>query len=223
MVLRNSIPQSFRKLLHSKRGVVSTRRREYHDQSFGFRERREYVFPDCKNPIPPSSAYSRRLKFQLLTPIKDTLTQLKNRSENAHLLRYVDSMRMHGHRAAKIDPLDFIHRDQVAVLGSERYGLTDDNKRYDVNGILWTKRVGEYAEGEGEEFWTLKEIKDHLTNIYVGNVGYEVCQIFSFLVFKLGFSNNSLTSSCILLRKRNVAGFLTCSSLKHCHLQKTSH
>ncbi|KAF8196096.1 dehydrogenase E1 and transketolase domain-containing protein 1 [Pholiota molesta] len=62
---------------------------------------------------------------------------------NAALLRYVDSMRTHSHRAAKIDPLDLIHREEVAALSPERYGLTDDEQRYNVNGILWTKSVGE--------------------------------------------------------------------------------
>lgn len=81
---------------------------------------------------------------------------------------------MHGHRAARIDPLDLIHREEVAALSSERYGLVDDDKTYNVNGILWTKRVGESGEGEGEEWWTLKRIREHLRTVYVGNIAYEV-------------------------------------------------
>ncbi|KAF8957827.1 Transketolase, pyrimidine binding domain-containing protein [Flammula alnicola] len=94
-------------------------RRGYRDESFGFRKPREYVFPDY------------------------TQTQLDNRAQNAPLLRYVDSMRTHGHRAARIDP--------------------------------WTsfieKRVGE--AGEGEEWWTLRQISKHLRKVYVGNIAYE--------------------------------------------------
>jgi hypothetical protein len=39
--------------------------------------------------------------------------------------RYVDSMRTHGHRAARMCPLD-----------PARYGLTDENKRCNVGGIV---------------------------------------------------------------------------------------
>ncbi|PPQ78664.1 hypothetical protein CVT25_010552 [Psilocybe cyanescens] len=122
-------------------------RRGYHDESFGFRKPREYDFPDY------------------------TDVQLANRARNSHLLRYVDSMRTHGHRAAHIDPLDLIHREEVAALFPERYGLNDDDKVYDVNGILWTKRVGE--AGEGEELWSFRQIRKHLRKVYVGNIAYE--------------------------------------------------
>ena len=105
-------------------------------------------------------------------PFKDTQTQLQNRAENAALLRYVDSMRTHGHRAARIDPLDLIHREEVAALSPARYGLVDEGKKYNVNGILWTRRIGE--PGEEEEWWTLREITEHLRKIYVGNIAYEV-------------------------------------------------
>jgi probable 2-oxoglutarate dehydrogenase E1 component DHKTD1 len=52
--------------------------------------------------------------------------------------------------------------------------LTDEDKTYNVNGILWTKRVGDYEEDGGEEWWVLKESKEHLRSIYVGNIAYEV-------------------------------------------------
>ena len=67
--------------------------------------------------------------------------------------------------------MDLIHREEVAALLPERYGLTDENHRYNVNGILWTKRVGESNEAE---WWTLKQIKEHLRKVYVGNIAYEV-------------------------------------------------
>ena len=105
----------------------------------------------------------------------DTPAQLENRAINAPLLRYVDSMRTHGHRAARIDPLDLIHREEVAALDPARYGLTDENKRYDVDGIVWTKPVEESRSGAAEgEWWTLKEITRHLREIYVGRIAYEV-------------------------------------------------
>ncbi|EKM75012.1 hypothetical protein AGABI1DRAFT_123391 [Agaricus bisporus var. burnettii JB137-S8] len=121
--------------------------RGYHDESFGYRPPPKYEFPDY------------------------TSEQLSNRHHNAALLRYVDSMRTHGHRAASIDPLDLIHRDDVAALYPARYGLVERGKKYNVDGILWTKRVGE--ANEGSEMWTLDEIENHLRSVYVGRIGYE--------------------------------------------------
>ncbi|KAF6757254.1 dehydrogenase E1 and transketolase domain-containing protein 1 [Ephemerocybe angulata] len=124
--------------------------REYHDESFGYRKPKEYVFPDY------------------------TATQLKNRAENAALQRFVDSMRIHGHRSARIDPLDLIHREDVAALNPQRYGLGSGeeglNEKFNVDGIVWSKRVGQSA---GEELWTLEEIVNRLRGVYVGNIGYE--------------------------------------------------
>ncbi|KAN0135872.1 dehydrogenase E1 and transketolase [Lactarius tabidus] len=126
--------------------LVDTRR-YYQDESFGFRKPREFTLPD----------YSA--------------TQLQNRVDNAPLLRYVDSLRMHGHRAARIDPLDLLDREDVGALDPKRYGLVDSTKSYDVNGILWTKRVGEAPETS--EHWTLRDITNHLHAVYVGRIAYE--------------------------------------------------
>ena len=106
-----------------------------------------------------------------LSILQDSATQLQNRVDNAPLLRYVDSLRMHGHRAARIDPLDLLDRDDVGALDPKRYGLVDSSKSYDVNGILWTKRVGEAPETA--EHWTLRDITNHLHAVYVGRIAYE--------------------------------------------------
>ncbi|KAL4266844.1 alpha-ketoglutarate dehydrogenase family protein [Pleurotus pulmonarius] len=124
--------------------------RLYHDESFGFRKPREFVVPDY------------------------TEAQLQNRTKNAPLLRYVDSMRTHGHRAARIDPLDILHREEVAALDPARYGLNDPSQKYDVNGIVWTKPVGyQGASADTEQWWTLEEIVRHLRTVYVGPIAYE--------------------------------------------------
>ena len=101
----------------------------------------------------------------------DSPTQLQNRVINAPLLRYVDSLRIHGHRAARIDPLDLLQRDDVDALDPKRYGLVDDSRTYDVDGILWTKRVGEALDEP--EHWTLRDITNHLRSVYVGRIAYE--------------------------------------------------
>lgn len=124
--------------------------RAYHDESFGYRKPHDYALPDY-------------------TPL-----QLQNRVTNATLLRYVDAMRVHGHRAARIDPLDLIHREEVAALSPSRYGLGEGSEKYDVNGILWTKRAGgEQGQGEAQDMWPLEDIVKTLRGVYVGRIGYE--------------------------------------------------
>lgn len=101
----------------------------------------------------------------------DTPSQLENRTTHAPLLRYVDSMRTHGHRAARVDPLDLLQRDEVAALDATRYGLTDPAKSYPIDGIIWNNPDGPNLTSN--EHWTLKEIKEHLREVYVGNIAYE--------------------------------------------------
>ncbi|KAJ7288209.1 Transketolase, pyrimidine binding domain-containing protein [Mycena rebaudengoi] len=133
----------------TRRNVARIFKRSYHDESFGFRKPRDFVFPDY------------------------TQAQLRNRAENAALLRYVDSVRTHGHRAARIDPLDLIHREsEVAALNPRRYGLADDQMKYNVNGIVWTKPVNT-PEEDTEEWWTLGQVTEHLRTVYVGRIAYE--------------------------------------------------
>ena len=101
----------------------------------------------------------------------DSAAQLENRTANAPLLRYVDSLRTHGHRAASIDPLDLLQREEVAALNPARYGLANPSEKYNINGILWTKPVG--PDGDTSEEWTLEQITKHLRDIYVGRIAYE--------------------------------------------------
>lgn len=81
------------------------------------------------------------------------------------MLRYVDSLRTHGHRAARLDPLDLLSREEVAALDPTRYGLNDPSATYDVNGIVWTSKTSQP--------WTLESITRHLRDIYVDRIAYE--------------------------------------------------
>lgn len=106
-----------------------------------------------------------------LTVCADSPPQLANRVVNASLLRYVDSLRTHGHRAARVDPLDLLQREEVAALNPVRYGLTDPAKEYCIDGIVWTRPPGDDSEARHE--WTLEKITEHLRRIYVGRIAYE--------------------------------------------------
>lgn len=84
------------------------------------------------------------------------------------MLRYADALRLHGHRAASIDPLDLLRRERVAALEPARYGLTDPSAQYNVDGILWT------GEGHGKgKNWSLDQITRFLNTVYVGRIAYE--------------------------------------------------
>jgi probable 2-oxoglutarate dehydrogenase E1 component DHKTD1 len=67
--------------------------------------------------------------------------------------------------------LDLLQREDVDALDPKRYGLIDGSRTYDVNGILWTKRVGEAPDDP--EHWTLRDIMKHLRSVYVGRIAYE--------------------------------------------------
>ena len=101
----------------------------------------------------------------------DSENQLQNRVENAPLLQYVEAFRTFGHAAAKIDPLDLLRRERVPALDPARYNLTDPNKEYNVNGIIWRKPVG--LNEEQDELWTLSKITQHLHATYVGGLACE--------------------------------------------------
>ncbi|KDQ09592.1 hypothetical protein BOTBODRAFT_116863 [Botryobasidium botryosum FD-172 SS1] len=152
MLARKSIPLSLARLPLSQASRISWLR-EYHDQSFGYREARRLTVPDY------------------------TPAQLQNRNKNAPLLRYVDALRLHGHRAARVDPLDLLERQEVAALDPKRYGLVDGEKKYSVDGILWTHETGMHLEGDeaapDSKLWKLNDIIKLLREVYVGRVAYE--------------------------------------------------
>jgi 2-oxoadipate dehydrogenase E1 component len=105
----------------------------------------------------------------------DTPAQLVNRAYNASLLRLVDSFRIHGHRAATIDPLDLLQREEIAALNPSRYALDDPNKTYNVDGILWTGGLDNISSNEGSPgVWlTLDQIVHHLHSVYTGRISFE--------------------------------------------------
>ncbi|KAI0029023.1 dehydrogenase E1 and transketolase domain-containing protein 1 [Vararia minispora EC-137] len=163
------------KVILPRRVTVQLGRRAYHDESFGFRKPREFTLPD----------YSP--------------AQLKNRVTNAPLLRYVDSVRTHGHRAARIDPLDLLQREEVAALDPARYGLTNPSQPYNVDGILWTQPVG----SDIEEWWMLEDIIARLRSVYVGRIAYEYMHLHS-KTERLWFAH-MLEGPCEAARKKRAA------------------
>lgn len=81
---------------------------------------------------------------------------------------------MHGHRAAKIDPLDLLQREEVAALNPLRYGLDDPDKMFPIDGIIWNKPVKDSrTNSTGSEEWSMQQITEHLREVYVGRIAYE--------------------------------------------------
>lgn len=109
----------------------------------------------------------------------DTPEQLANRAKNASLLRYVDSIRLHGHRAALVDPLDKLQREPVSALDPARYGLHSSDEPYDINGIVWydgqspSLDTSTTSPVSSDLKWSLDDITKHLRDVYVGSIGYE--------------------------------------------------
>ncbi|KAG8718476.1 hypothetical protein FRC08_005209, partial [Ceratobasidium sp. 394] len=138
---------------------AATLRARYHDDSFGYRTPRPYTLPDY------------------------TPAQLENRAKNAALLRYVESVRVHGHRqavyiiqpsvAASIDPLDLLERDSVNALDPTRYGLKDANAKFDINGIVWHDLETLGNPSSAPVMRSLADIVHHLRTVYVGRIAYE--------------------------------------------------
>jgi len=156
------------------------RSRGYHDESFGYRKPPTFAFPDC--------AYLLVYPIYSTYPYIDTEAQLQNRHTNAALLRYVDSVRTHAHRAARIDPLDLIHREsEVAALNPGRYGLPvgDPGAKLNVNGIIWTNPEVEEQRSSEEEWMSMEEINRRLREVYVGRIGYEVSSSFPVFLYYL--------------------------------------
>ena len=74
---------------------------------------------------------------------------------------------MHGHRAAKVDPLNLLQREEVAALNPARYGLTDPEEEYAIDGIVW------HDHEPASSQWPLKQIVSHMRAVYVGAIAYE--------------------------------------------------
>ncbi|KAJ2095623.1 hypothetical protein IW146_010504, partial [Coemansia sp. RSA 922] len=119
-------------------------RRSYHeDVVYGYRVPKEFEYPD----------YSPE--------------QLRNRQQQAALVCLVNAYRTTGHRATDLDPLGIQKRQAIPELDPARYGLTDADQTFDVDGILAVK-----AE-DGSTKLSVAEIHQALTDLYCGHVAFE--------------------------------------------------
>ncbi|KAI9173184.1 hypothetical protein H9P43_007315 [Blastocladiella emersonii ATCC 22665] len=122
----------------------------------------------------PQETYGYRVsrKFQLpdYTP-----EELANRQANANLLRLVQAYRVHGHRAATLDPLGLNDPAQnISELDPARYGL-DAAASYNLTGIL---HVGQTSDATlSRERASLATIVKHLRNTYANKIAYEFSHI----------------------------------------------
>ena len=78
----------------------------YNKQTHGYRLPRPFDMPDCKNKL---CLYS------------DTKEELENRIQNSNLLRFVQQFRIHGHRAAELDPLGLLPKEYFHFFYLKRY------------------------------------------------------------------------------------------------------
>ncbi|KAJ3151420.1 hypothetical protein HDU86_006120 [Geranomyces michiganensis] len=99
-----------------------------------------------------------------------------NRNENANLVRLVNMYRLHGHRAANVDPLNLTNTDASSIfqLDPARYGIPDLDKTYPLAGIV---HVSDATNGGAKESATLNDVLSHLREAYCGRIGYEFTHI----------------------------------------------
>ncbi|KAK4049893.1 putative 2-oxoglutarate dehydrogenase E1 component DHKTD1, mitochondrial [Microbotryomycetes sp. JL221] len=116
-----------------------------------------------------------------------TPAELTNRTNNASLLRLVESYRKHGHRASKLDPLDLASRSNVPALDPRRYGFQLDSQlvRSDFASQtlpdvmndgqhLETKGILDLPVKQGEStVKSIEYISKWLAEVYCEGVAYE--------------------------------------------------
>ncbi|KAK4700936.1 hypothetical protein P7C70_g5306, partial [Phenoliferia sp. Uapishka_3] len=176
--------------------------------------RRPNVLPPC---FPLLASRSSHNVFGHLPPPEFSLSdftpgELDNRIKNASLLRLVESYRVsnlahrsstprraaathtshpqkHGHRAAKLDPLDLADRPNVPALDPRRYGFNIDPKTFRDEFVSEAQpRLGDLISAnttvslEGIMDWpgganggekTVEEIAKRLGEVYSSGIGYE--------------------------------------------------
>ncbi|KAJ1883898.1 hypothetical protein LPJ66_010874, partial [Kickxella alabastrina] len=93
--------------------------------------------------------------------------QLANRQQQAALVCLVDAYRSTGHRATDLDPLGIQKIMTIPELDPARYGLTDADQKFNIDGII------EAPSADGSKTMTIAEIKQALEHIYCGKVAYE--------------------------------------------------
>ncbi|SCZ87650.1 BZ3500_MvSof-1268-A1-R1_Chr2-2g05116 [Microbotryum saponariae] len=141
-------------------------RRSLHDQGvWGYQSPRQFTLPDF------------------------TSQELQNRAENASLLRLVESYRRHGHRSARLDPLDLAERPNVPALDTRRYGfkLSAPPSREEFRSEVLppstaafqstevdTRGILDFPENMKDGVRSIEEISEWLSQVYCGGIGYEV-------------------------------------------------
>ncbi|RIA85155.1 thiamine diphosphate-binding protein [Glomus cerebriforme] len=139
-----------RPIINSK--VWKQNSRNYHDnEAFGYRVPVIYTMQDYTN------------------------VELSNRIENANLLRLVAAYRTYGHKEAHLDPLGIMEREKVLALDYKRYGFTEPNKVYNLNGILHVNKSSSTKDSKEEA--NIDAIISHLKKVYCGKVAYEFMHI----------------------------------------------
>ncbi|PIA18857.1 dehydrogenase E1 and transketolase domain-containing protein [Coemansia reversa NRRL 1564] len=119
-------------------------RRSYHeDVVYGYRVPKKFEYPD----------YS--------------LEQLQNRQQQAALVCLVGAYRSTGHRATDLDPLGLQKKQTIPELDPARYGITDPDARFNIDGILAV------PVRDKSGYSSAAEIHQALNDIYCGHVAFE--------------------------------------------------
>eukprot|EP01135_Chromosphaera_perkinsii_P001331 Nk52_evm58s164 gene=Nk52_evmTU58s164 len=109
--------------------------------------------------------YGYRIKKEP-TKVKDSKKAIRNRNDNANLLRMVTAYRRFGHRNADIDPLKLLPRITTDELELATYGFEEsDPTKHSILGILYPDSNVKEAD--------VATIYKHVNDVYCGKVGVE--------------------------------------------------
>ncbi|KAJ1667672.1 hypothetical protein IW140_001272 [Coemansia sp. RSA 1813] len=111
----------------------------------------------------------------LVEPEDFSATEIRNRQKNANLLHLVNAYRKYGHLSSNLDPLGMQKAELIEELSAGIYGLTEDSKMYNINGIVSQSK-------DLPESSSLSDIVNALQKTYCRNIAYEFEHISSFAV-----------------------------------------
>ncbi|KAJ2551667.1 hypothetical protein EV175_003608 [Coemansia sp. RSA 1933] len=112
----------------------------------------------------------------LVEPEDYSATEIRNRQKNANLLHLVNAYRKYGHLSSNLDPLGMRKAELIEELSAGIYGLTDDSKVYNINGIVSQSK-------DLPERSSLTDIVAALQKTYCRNIAYEFEHIGDFEQF----------------------------------------
>jgi probable 2-oxoglutarate dehydrogenase E1 component DHKTD1 len=90
---------------------------------------------------------------------------LEARRENANVHALIESYRLHGHRVATVNPIDYVAKTEIVPeLETSRYGLSDSQQKISITSLVGFDHTS---------INTVGDLKSKLNEVYCQNVSAE--------------------------------------------------